>query len=232
VVSVPAPPASGLVVQGLSRRFGPRWVLARVGFEVRAGAGLLLLGHNGSGKTTLLRCLASALKPHDGTATFEGLRVWDDRRTLRSRIALLSHDSHLYDDLSARENLRAWARMGGYTADLDALLARVGLSDTGHRPARAFSAGMKRRLALARVLLKQPALVLLDEPFTSLDAAGRALMGEIVGELRARGITLVLSTHLPELGARYCDDALRLEAGRVVWRGTAAEAPAQMRGEA
>lgn len=218
------PDRAGLVVDGLARRFGPRWVLARLSFEVPAGEALLLLGPNGSGKTTLLRCLATALKPHHGSVTLDGTDLWADRHTQRRHIALLSHASRLYADLSARENLAVWSSMGSYEADLDALLQRVGLPDVGRRPVRAFSAGMKRRLALARALLKQPRLVLFDEPFSALDPQGRELVAEILHELRGRGATLILSTHHPRIGARFCEHALRLDGGRIVWRGPADQA--------
>lgn len=210
-----------LVVEGLARRFGPRWVLARVSLTVPAGGAMLLVGPNGSGKTTLLRCLATALKPHAGGASFGGADLWAERHELRRKIALLSHATRLYDDLSARQNLDVWARMGGLRADLDALLERVGLPDSGPKPVRAFSAGMKRRLALARVLLKKPRLALFDEPFSALDPQGRELVGEVLQEIRGSGSTLVLSTHHHALGARYCDTAIRLEAGQVAWRGPA-----------
>ncbi|MCB9682717.1 MAG: heme ABC exporter ATP-binding protein CcmA [Alphaproteobacteria bacterium] len=217
-------PSSGLVVRSLSRRFGRRWVLARVSLEVPRGSALMLLGPNGSGKTTLLRCLATALKPHDGGATFDGVPLWPERHTLRRDIALLSHATALYDDLSARENLSAWARMGAYDADVDALLARVGLADTGARPTRDFSAGMKRRLALAKALVKTPRLLLLDEPFSALDPHGRALMGDVIDEILDRGATMVLTTHHPGLGARFCPQAVRLTDGQVTWRGPSSEA--------
>ncbi len=212
------------MVDGLARRFGPRWVLAHVSFSVPPGGALLLLGPNGSGKTTLLRCLATALRPHEGHITFDGANLWDERRTVRRDIALLSHAARLYEDLSARQNLMAWARMGSYNADLDALLERVGLAETGARAVRAFSAGMRRRLALARALLKRPRLVLFDEPFSALDPQGRALVGEVLNELREAGATLLLSTHHAHIGARYTDSAVRLDGGQIVWRGPASDA--------
>lgn len=215
---------SGLRTHELSRRFGNRWVLVRLDLDVPAGTGLLLLGPNGSGKTTLLRCLATALKPHHGAVSFDGVDLWEQRHQLRDRIALLSHATRLYEDLSAAENLRAWASMGGYRPDVPALLDRVGLAATGAKPVRAYSAGMRRRLALALALMKDPRLVLFDEPFSALDPQGRELVGEVLDELRGRGATLVLSTHHAELGARFCEQAVRLDAGRVAWRGDARDA--------
>ncbi len=214
-----SPPVSTLVVDDLSRRFGRRWALARVSLTVPAGGGLLLLGANGSGKTTLLRTLATALRPHRGSASLGGRDLWEDRRALRPRIALLTHAPGLYADLSAAENLRAWAAMGGHAVDAAARLAEVGLTDAADRVVRTFSAGMVRRLALARILLKSPDLVLLDEPFSALDPEGRAVVAKAAQAVRARGATLVLSTHHAPLAASLCDQAIRLHEGQIVWRG-------------
>lgn len=215
----------GLVVEELAVRFGPRWALAHVSFEMPEGGSLLLLGHNGSGKTTLLRCLSTAIPYDHGSVRLNGTPLWQDRATLRPHVAMFGHATRLWDDLSARDNLATWAGLFGVAEDLDARLERVGLADTGDRPARAFSAGMKRRLALAVMLLKRPRLALFDEPFTNLDAEGRALVSEVIDEVRAQGALTVVCTHLPDLGARHCDTALVLDDGQVAWRGAAADAP-------
>lgn len=203
-------------------------MLARVTLAVPRGGALLLLGANGSGKTTLLRCISSALAPHEGRVLLDGESVWEHRQRLRGEIALLSHETALYDDLSAAQNLRVWARMGQIEADQPALLRRVGLDHTGDKPVRAFSAGMRRRLALARALLKRPRLVLFDEPFSALDVQGRELVASVLTEVREQGATLVLSTHQPGIDARFCEHAVRIQAGQIAWRGLAAEAGAQV----
>lgn len=216
----PSSSSDGLIVEDLCRRFGPRWVLVRLFFNVPRGSALLLTGPNGSGKTTLLRCLAAALKPHQGGATFGGQHLWEDRHVARRDIALLSHATHLYDDLSASQNMAVWARLGGYELSaIPGLLERVGLADVGTRAVGLFSAGMKRRLTLARTLLKKPSLVLFDEPFSALDPEGRALVGEIITEIRQSGATMILSTHHHHLGAQYCDHLLSLEAGQIAYFG-------------
>ena len=212
-----------LEVQRLSRRFGRRWALARVSLELSAGGGLLLTGHNGSGKTTLLRVLATVLRPHEGTIRLDGVDLWKGRRALRERIAFLSHETRLYDDLSATDNLRVWASLGGHAVEPAALLARVALPTDRREPVRTFSAGMRRRLALAVALLKQPDILLLDEPFSALDPEGRALVADLLGEIRAGGTAIVLATHLPQEAEALCDHAVHLDAGRVVWRGAPAE---------
>lgn len=181
----------------------------------------MLTGANGSGKSTLLRCLATALRPHEGTATLGGRDLWTHRAALRPHIGYLAHQLHVWDDLSPAENLAAWARLGGLKADPAELLTRVGLEPRRADPVRALSAGMKRRLALARLLLKRPRLLLMDEPFSALDPDGRALLIDVVSELRSAGATLLLATHLPGIGRQLCDRAVKLEAGRKVWEGTA-----------
>jgi heme exporter protein A len=207
--------SDGLRVENLCRRFGRRWALARVRFDLPRNEGLLLLGANGSGKTTLLRCLATALKPHDGTLTFGGRPMWDERDALRERIQLLTHASALYEDLSGAENLSTWASLAGVPVDAPALLARVGLSDRSEA-VRTYSAGMKRRLALARLMIRPCDLVLLDEPFTALDVAGRELMAGVIRELMHGGATVVLSTHHAHLGEPFCRFSLELDNGQVV----------------
>jgi heme exporter protein A len=204
----------GLIVDDLSRRFGARWAVARASFTLPAGEALMLTGHNGSGKTTLLRCLATALKPHVGTARWNGLDVWEQRSLCRAQISLYSHASALYEDLSGPDNLTLWARLGGYEPRIDACLAEVGL-ERRDEPVRTYSAGMKRRLALARALLKEPALLLLDEPFAALDPEGRALVLDLARARRAQGTTLVLATHLPEAAASLCDRRIHLESGQI-----------------
>lgn len=175
----------------------------------------MIVGPNGSGKSTLLKVLATALKPHAGCITFGSDDLWVHRARLRRSIAVLGHEAHLYGDLSAAENLQAWARLGGFTPDVPGLLERVGLDVARRDPLRTFSAGMRRRLALARMLLKEPSLVLLDEPFTALDPAGRELLLGIVSELREAGATLLMATHLPQVAEAVCTHRASLESGRL-----------------
>jgi len=218
------PPGVRVSVQGLARRFGPRWILKRLDLEIAPGEALMITGANGSGKTTLLRVLSTALKAHEGALTLDGQDLWQRRRALRPDIGFLSHATRLYEDMSARDNLRVWSRLGGYPQDVDELLRRVSLPVERRSPVRTFSAGMRRRLALAIALLKQPRLMLLDEPFSALDTAGRALVGEVLTELRERGTTLILASHLAGEAGPFCTGAVHLDSGRIRWRGTPDEA--------
>jgi heme exporter protein A len=215
-----------IAARGLARRFGGRWALRGVDLEVPVGGALLITGANGSGKTTLIRCLSTALRPHHGTLELFGRPAQEDRASHRRRIAMLSHATGLYDDLSAHENVRVWATLQGLRVDVDAALARTGLSADRPEPVRTFSAGMRRRLALAILLLKTPELLLLDEPFAALDAEGRRFMSGLLGTLRSQGVTLVIASHLPVLAGPHCDEAVHLDAGLIAWTGLTSALPA------
>ncbi len=208
-----------LEVKDVSRRYGRRWALARVSFQLEAGRSLLLTGPNGSGKTTLLRTLATAIPPTAGTVRVFG---WDgaaDRAEVRRSVALLSHSSFLYEDLTAEQNLLLLARLlRTHSAKevVRSLLSRVGLSHRSTHPVRQFSAGMRKRLSIARLLLKAPKLALLDEPFGELDPDGITQMEQTVRELQQAGTTVVLATHLVEQGQPLCQRRLHLVEGRAI----------------
>jgi len=206
---------ASVVVHGLCRRFGRRWALSHVNLDLPQGAGVVVTGGNGSGKSTLLRCLATALRAHAGTMTMGGKAMWTHREQLRPHIGYMAHQNHLWMDLSAHENLSAWAGLGGQTVDAPALLEQVGLNAGRRDAVRTFSAGMKRRLAVARMLLRTPRLLLLDEPFSGLDAAGRTDVAKLFAALRAEGTTLVVATHLPQAVVTMVDRCVTLEEGRI-----------------
>lgn len=214
-----------LEIDDVSRRYGRRWALIHVSVTVEPGQAWMLLGHNGSGKSTLIGCLSTALNVHEGRIRWAGRELWPNRAELRARIAVLGHKPHLYDDLSASENLSVWASLGGLQADVPGLLARVGLDPGRRDPVRTFSAGMRRRVALARMLIKRPELVLLDEPFTALDPAGRELLIGVVRTLRADGASVLLATHLPQVAKAVAEHAIILEQGQVAYSGPVAALP-------
>lgn len=166
--------------------------------DVQPGEVLALTGSNGSGKTTLLRILATLLRPTRGTASIFGRDVERDRDEIRGDVGFLGHASALYDDLTAAENLSFAVRMAGRDVDpaaVAAALERVGLLAVGAEPARGFSAGMRRRLGLARLMLRPPRLLLLDEPYTSFDSDGIAVVNGFVMACAAEGGVVVLTTH-------------------------------------
>lgn len=203
-------------LDGVARRYGPRWAVAGVSLRVPQGEGVMLTGHNGSGKSTLLRCLSTAIKLHQGHIRIGGRDLWEHRHALRPGIGFFSYQGYLWDDLSGPDNLRAWARFSGISLDPGPLLERVGLPPRRTDPVRTYSAGMRRRLALARLLLQKPRLVLLDEPYNALDAEGRQLVTEIAGSLRAEGATLFMATHLIEYSRQVCTRHVTLSDGRLV----------------
>ncbi len=206
-------------IRDVSKRYGPRWALARLTYRLPVGRSLLLTGHNGSGKTTLLRLIATAGFPTAGKLVVLGKDSRDDRNEIRTQVALLSHASFLYEDLTAAQNLVILGRLMGLShpeKDAAALLDRVGLSARTDNPVRQFSAGMRKRVAIARLLLKAPSIALLDEPFGELDPAGIAQMEGLIAELKAKGTTLVLATHQIDQGLKLTEARLHLENGRMM----------------
>jgi len=174
-----------LVARGISRRFGYRNVIENVSFEVGGGEVLLLIGHNGAGKTTLIRLLAGLLEPSRGTVS-------------RSEsFGVVMHDSMLYDSLSARENLQFFGRLHGKSdaVHLADLLERVGLEEHADRRVATYSRGMVQRLTLARSLLPDPDLLLLDEPLTGLDDTASGMVRGILSAFREKNRGVVLTTH-------------------------------------
>lgn len=211
-----------LEVRGLTRRFGPRTALDGVDLDLRQGESLAVFGPNGAGKSTLLRLLSSGLRPSSGSIRFDGRPARGDDPGLRARIGLLSHQTFLYDELTARENLRFFAALHGLpdAADRsDGLLVEVGLSGREDDPVRSYSRGMQQRLALARALLHRPALLFLDEPFSGLDPAAGAAMRGTLGRFRESGGTTLLTTHDVEEGLTLCARWIFLFRGRIVDSG-------------
>ena len=168
----------------LSRGFGDRWALAGVNLRMRAGSSLLLAGHNGAGKTTLLRILAGLLRPTSGAVLIGGVDPSKDLREARRKVALVAHQGQHYLDLSAGENLALVAGLLGRTdAEAASALDRVSLTDRSDDAVRTFSAGMRKRLAFARILLQAPDVVLLDEPWGQLDPAGFRFVDHLFGRI-------------------------------------------------
>ena len=217
----PSPEAStpAIDVRDVSKRYGHQWALARLSFQLERGKSLLLTGHNGSGKTTLLRLIATATTPSTGELRVLGRDVRTERDAVRCEVALLSHTNFLYEDLTAEQNLALFARLIGLPSPREAVakaIARVSLTGRHQQPVRVYSAGMRKRVAIARLLLKAPSIALLDEPFGELDPAGIEEMERIIRELKDGGCSLVLATHQIEQGQALCDGRLHLAEGRSV----------------
>jgi heme exporter protein A len=211
-----------LVVQtkNLSRRFGQRWAYARIDLELAQGDRLLLIGANGSGKTTLLRTLATLLPASQGE-----LRLFGETEVAqqRGRIGFLSHSTGLYEDLSAEQNLLIFSKLFGRpltSGEAKKRIEQLGL-EYRHDPIRSYSAGMRKRAALAVLLTKEPELVLLDEPFSALDPQGIADLSELISSLTA---TVIITSHQVQQAAAISRRSVLLQNGQIRWEGAAAQA--------
>jgi heme ABC exporter ATP-binding subunit CcmA len=206
-------------VKGLMRAYSPKPVLRGVDLRLRRGATLALLGPNGAGKTTLLRVLATLARPDAGTVRLDGRDVSLDGDAVRRIVGYVGHQPHLYEELTALENLVFFARMhqlADPTARARELLARVGLAARAGDRARALSRGQAQRLSLARALLHEPAVLLLDEPETGLDEAATTLLDAILAERAASGRTTIFTTHHLERAIARAGAIAILARGRIV----------------
>ena len=187
----------------LVRRFGRRRAVAGVDLAISAGECLAVFGPNGAGKTTLLRLLAGLLRPTSGDVLLLGKRLTSQASVERGRVGLISHQSMLYDVLTVAENIAFAARLHG-VRDPDAATARammrLGLQGRELTPVRALSRGWQQRVSIARAIVHDPALVLLDEPYTGLDVAGARALTELLRALRDDGAALALVTHSVDEG--------------------------------
>ncbi len=192
--------------------------LAGVDLDVSEGEILLVTGPNGAGKTTLLRLLAGLTPPRSGEATVRGHDLFTDRRAARSATALVGHETYCYDDLTAAENVRFFARASGRTDEglVHAALDRVELGGAAGVVHRGLSAGQRRRLALAAALVRDPRLLLLDEPHAGLDATGRAVLAEVIRDAPAEGRTVVMVSHELDVARPLASREIQVDGGRVI----------------
>jgi heme exporter protein A len=208
-----------IAAQDLRKVYGGNVVIDGVSLTVGAGQCLALLGPNGAGKTMLLRILATLLRPTAGALHIDGVDALREPERVRPLLSMVAHGSHVYEDLTARENLRFWETLrGGDPAPsrLAVALTQVELDGVADERVRTFSAGMKRRLALARVLLGQARVLLLDEPFTGLDRRGRKWLNEFLLAFKARGGAAVVATHSFGSGLGVADRVGILGSGRLL----------------
>ena len=208
--------------KNLTKLYGDLPAVQNVSLEVAAGEFLGLLGRNGAGKTTLLKLLALLTRPSLGTLRIAGVDQAADGNAARRQMGLLGHNSFLYDDLTAEENLLFYANLYGVP---DArrtcrdTLETVGLAPFARELVRNFSRGMRQRLTIGRLFLHDPALLLLDEPFTGLDDRATALLERLLREAHRQGKTIVLCTHQLEFALKLADRLLILERGKVAYLG-------------
>jgi heme exporter protein A len=206
--------------RGLVKSFGHHLVLKGFDLDVAEGECLTVVGPNGAGKTTLLRVLAGLSKPTRGSVRIAGLDLADGAQEMRRRVGFLSHQPLLYADLSAEENLRFYGAMydvANLEERITGLLEWVGLEHRRHDLVRTYSRGMRQRLSVARVMLHDPPLLLLDEPYTGLDLRAAEILDALLLRGGADSRTVVLTTHNLDQGLRLSQRALILVNGQVTY---------------
>jgi heme exporter protein A len=210
--------------EDIRKTFGHFTALAGVTLSVERGEFLALFGRNGAGKTTFLKVAATLVRHTQGKLRVEGIDISEEPEKARRQIGFLSHNTYLYRDLNPVENLRFFARLYGLKDPdkrIAALLERVGLGRRTADPVRAFSRGLHQRLGIARVMLHDPSLILLDEPYTGLDANAVEILNELLDEASRAGKTIILTTHDLDQGLRGATRAAIIDRGKVVFTGKA-----------
>jgi len=212
-VSTPA-----VELRGLGRRYGASFVLLGVDLTVSAGKTLVLHGSNGAGKTTLLRVLSTKLRPSRGSGKVFGFDLLEEAHKVREHVGYLSVFGGAYGALTAGENLAFASRLYGKPQSRAALRERleaVGLEGAQDKLVRSFSSGMKKRLGVAKLLLSNADLWLLDEPYAALDESGKELIDALLVDAKAQGKTVVMASHELDRSARFADRVLELRGGRL-----------------
>lgn len=205
--------------EGLKKSFGNFDALRGVDLHVKRGEFMTLFGPNGAGKTTLIKLLATLTSPTSGTLSVYGYDVRKDVNNIRSVIGVISHDPYLYDNLSAFENIKFFGTLYGLD-DVDnrarSVIKQVGLERRMNDLVRTFSRGMKQRLTVARAIVHEPKILLLDEPYTGLDQHGAQIFGEMLSDLKSQRRTILMTTHNIEEGLDLSDRIGILAKGKIV----------------
>ena len=211
------PSAPVLVLKEVTKLFGRFAALRAVSAEFAAGKLYVVLGDNGAGKSTLLRAIAGLARPTRGEVEVLGS---SKLRDVTARIGYMSHAPLLYEEMDAMENLRYAARLYGITdaAVCERAIRMVGLDPTLARRVGQYSQGMRQRLSLARAILNDPELLLLDEPFSNVDIVSAREMVRLLGEMRDRGTTIFVVTHQPLLLEGVADESVVMSVGQIVGR--------------
>ena len=225
-----------LRVENLVKRYGDRVAVDRVSFIVEKGQTIGLLGPNGAGKTTTLSIIAGLAAADGGTVHVGGVSIESDPNGVKRQIGLVPQDLALYDEISARANLEVFGGLyglSGATLDraIDDALSLVGLADRSRELVRGYSGGMKRRLNIAGALLHDPEIILLDEPTVGVDPQSRNAIFDNLEALKARGKTIVYTTHYMEEAERLCERIVIIDHGRVLADDTLAGLQARVPSE-
>lgn len=212
--------ATAVAVEQVWKYYGDYPALRDISFDVEAGQCLALLGRNGAGKTTLLKIIAGLSRPGKGSIKILGADARAE--ATRFRTGVLGHGIGIYDDLSAYENLKLFAALYGVEdpkAAAGVWLEKTGLDRVRDGLVREFSRGMRQRLAVARVFLHNPSILILDEPFTALDDKAIAVLQRLLGEARAEGRTIIMSTHQLREALELASDVALINRGKLAYRG-------------
>jgi heme exporter protein A len=219
---------SALELRDVSKQFGTFHALDGVSLCVEPGDSVLLYGPNGAGKTTLLRVLSTLARPSEGKVLYDGADIHADPAAAKAAIGFVSHTPFLYGELTAQENLEFAGKLFGLahlTQRLDVVLDLFHLRERAETPVRELSRGYQQRVSLARAFLHDPQFLLLDEPFTGLDAASTESLQDLMRNLQAQGKGLIFSTHDFEQGAAIAKRLVALEGGKVKYDGPIDSAP-------
>ena len=209
-------------IRGLTKRFGLTEALDSIDLTLDQGELLAVFGPNGAGKTTLIRILSTLMRSTSGMATLLGYDLEEEGETLRGAIGVLTHHPLLFDNLTAQENLKFYGKMfevRNLKARIDELLIDVGLIEHRDQLVQTFSRGMQQRLAIARAVIHDPHLLLLDEPYTGLDQSGISFLRQTLKAFLDRGRTAIMTCHDFAWGLELCTKAAILNDGNLVYYG-------------
>src|SRR5207249_9649999 len=211
-------PTLALESEDIRKTFGHFTALGGVTLGVKRGEFLALFGRNGAGKTTFLKIAATLMRHTHGKLCVEGIDIHEEPEKARRHIGFLSHNTYLYRDLNPVENLQFFSRLYGMPDSEErilSLLDRVGLRRRASDPVRAFSRGLHQRLGIARLMLHDPTVILLDEPYTGLDANAVEILNQILDQAASAGKTIVLTSHDLEQGLRAATRAAIIDRGKI-----------------
>lgn len=216
--------AHAIKVSNLCKSFGSTKALDNVTLSITRGSSFAVLGPNGAGKTTLIGVLGTLVRPSSGSVKVNGVEISDELEEVKRQIGVVSHNTLLYDELTARENLAFYAGLYGADADIDEILGKARLLYRADDLVGTFSRGMKQRLSIARAMLHKPKILLLDEPTQGLDARSKQDFYKTIDELNSKGATMVLVTHSFEEAQRLCSECAVMDKGKVIFKGETKEA--------
>ncbi len=215
--------AWAIKTQGLTKSFGNHLALRGIDLEVKRGESVVTFGPNGAGKTTLIKVLATIMSPSSGEVMVDGLNLKNNAEDIRRRIGVVTHQTFLYSNLTAYENLEFYGRMydvPGRKERIHKVVAMVGMTSRLHDRVGTLSRGMQQRLSIARALLHKPAIMLLDEPETGLDQQALSMLWEALQTEGEEKRTIFLTTHNLERGLELGERLLILDKGKIVYQGS------------